>query len=226
MKGTLTFTVSLCGLHDPPFVLFFSWLEKIFISLSLLPQTEPTYEWNKPVLPSLWAARVTLGNVGNHRLNMKYWVVVRKKKKKEKKKKYSGFHRWNVSSCGIKKKFKNLFLKKNHNSEEKNKQKKKHCSFFSAPASSSAFPTHGVIILERLSEELQGLCCGWVWEEKGGRQRFKTERRSAPEDEWGGGKASELRSGGWKGERYTTCWLILQFVAAQHEARVLLLLQN
>lgn len=173
MKGTLTFTVSACGLYDPLFFFFLDW--KKYLYRSLLPQTEPTAEWNKPVLPSLWAARVTLGNVGNHRLNIKYWVVVRKKKK------YSGFHRWNVSSRGIK----SLFFLLKITTRRKRKLQFLFCACFS-----SAFPTHRVIILERLSEELQGLCCGWVWEEKGGRQRFKTERRSAPEDEWGGGKLS------------------------------------
>lgn len=173
MKGTLTFTVSACGLYDPLFFFFLDW--KKYLYRSLLPQTEPTAEWNKPVLPSLWAARVTLGNVGNHRLNIKYWVVVRKKKK------YSGFHRWNVSSRGIK----SLFFLLKITTRRKRKLQFLFCACFS-----SAFPTHRVIILERLSEELQGFCCGWVWEEKGGRQRFKTERRSAPEDEWGGGKLS------------------------------------
>lgn len=103
----------------PFFFFFLDW--KKYLYRSLLPQTEPTAEWNKPVLPSLWAARVTLGNVGNHRLNIKYWVVVRKKKK------YSGFHRWNVSSRGIKSLF---FLLK-----ITTRRKKKNCSFFSAPAS-------------------------------------------------------------------------------------------
>ena len=93
MKGTLTFTVLSMWSLWPPLFFFLDW--KKYLYRSLLPQTEPTAEWNKPVLPSLWAARVTLGNVGNHRLNIKYWVVVRKKK-------YSGFHRWNVSSRGIK----------------------------------------------------------------------------------------------------------------------------
>lgn len=157
----------------PFFFFFLDW--KKYLYRSLLPQTEPTAEWNKPVLPSLWAARVTLGNVGNHRLNIKYWVVVRKKK----------VQRIPPMKCEFTWNKKSVFSFKNHNSEKKKKLQFLFCACFS-----SAFPTHRVIILERLSEELQGLCCGWVWEEKGGRQRFKTERRSAPEDEWGGGKLS------------------------------------
>lgn len=119
MKGTLTFTVSACGLYDPLFFFFLDW--KKYLYRSLLPQTEPTAEWNKPVLPSLWAARVTLGNVGNHRLNIKYWVVVRKKKKVQRIPPMKCEFTWNKKS---------VFSFKNHNSE-----KKKNCSFFSAPAS-------------------------------------------------------------------------------------------
>lgn len=54
---------------------FFSWLEK-YLYRSPLLHTEPTAEWNKLVPPP--SLSLSVGNVGNHSLNMKYWVVVEK----------------------------------------------------------------------------------------------------------------------------------------------------
>lgn len=207
MKGTLTFTVSACGLYDPLFFFFLDW--KKYLYRSLLPQTEPTAEWNKPVLPSLWAARVTLGNVGNHRLNIKYWVVVRKKK----------VQRIPPMKCEFTWNIKSVFSFKNHNSEKK----KTAVSFlrllqFSFPNTSGHYP----------GAAQRGASRTLLWVSLRGK-RWEAEVQDGEEECTGGrvrGREAELRSGGWKGERYRTCLLILQFVAAEHEALAVRLLQN
>lgn len=207
MKGTLTFTVSACGLYDPLFFFFLDW--KKYLYRSLLPQTEPTAEWNKPVLPSLWAARVTLGNVGNHRLNIKYWVVVRKKK----------VQRIPPMKCEFTWNIKSVFSFKNHNSEKK----KTAVSFlrllqFSFPNTSGHYP----------GAAQRGASRTLLWVSLRGK-RWEAEVQDGEEECTGGrvrGREAELRSGGWKGERYRTCLLILQFVAAEHEALAARLLQN
>lgn len=65
-KTCLLFFFWVCGWKD--------MIGKIFLWLP--PPTYWTHSWTQQAL--LWAVRVTLGIVGNHRLNMKYWVVVRK----------------------------------------------------------------------------------------------------------------------------------------------------
>lgn len=192
----------------PFFFFFLDW--KKYLYRSLLPQTEPTAEWNKPVLPSLWAARVTLGNVGNHRLNIKYWVVVRKKKK------YSGFHRWNVSSRGRK----SLFFLLKITTRRKNKTAVSFLRLlqFSFPNTSGHYP----------GAAQRGASRTLLWVSLRGK-RWEAEVQDGEEECTGGrvrGREAELRSGGWKGERYRTCLLILQFVAAEHEALAVRLLQN
>lgn len=191
----------------PFFFFFLDW--KKYLYRSLLPQTEPTAEWNKPVLPSLWAARVTLGNVGNHRLNIKYWVVVRKKK----------VQRIPPMKCEFTWNIKSVFSFKNHNSEKK----KTAVSFlrllqFSFPNTSGHYP----------GAAQRGASRTLLWVSLRGK-RWEAEVQDGEEECTGGrvrGREAELRSGGWKGERYRTCLLILQFVAAEHEALAARLLQN
>lgn len=191
----------------PFFFFFLDW--KKYLYRSLLPQTEPTAEWNKPVLPSLWAARVTLGNVGNHRLNIKYWVVVRKKK----------VQRIPPMKCEFTWNIKSVFSFKNHNSEKK----KTAVSFlrllqFSFPNTSGHYP----------GAAQRGASRTLLWVSLRGK-RWEAEVQDGEEECTGGrvrGREAELRSGGWKGERYRTCLLILQFVAAEHEALAVRLLQN
>lgn len=114
---------------------------------------------------------------------------------------------------------KSVFSFKNHNSEKK----KTAVSFlrllqFSFPNTSGHYP----------GAAQRGASRILLWVSLRGK-RWEAEVQDGEEECTGGrvrGREAELRSGGWKGERYRTCLLILQFVAAEHEALVVRLLQN
>lgn len=164
MEGTFSCSCEYVVCMTPFFFSSLDW-KNIYIAPSsyiLNPQLNGTSSC--PLSLSLWAVRVTLGNVGNHRLNMKYWEVAPKKKK------HNLF--W-VKVCRLIVKLQFL-------------------SGVSASCLIAELPHRGHYPRAARWRASRTLCRGWVWEEKGGRQR------------WSKGEAkrtNELRSGGWKGER-------------------------
>lgn len=140
------------------------------------PPTYWTHSWTEQALP--WAVRVTGLLLENHRLNMKYWVVVRES---------------TIDSTAKK----ILFICNNPPHHARSKK----CSSQRVAARGQHLAAVGSLSARwRASRTLP-----WA-SLRGGGQKWEAEVQDREKDKWGGGRASEPKSGGWKQGRCRKVW--------------------